>query len=127
VPQSKPPGGLQYLREARRLDERVHQDHPHLSNVPTTVQIGIGRLEVLQLGVDGSELLSQKKCLLLLREGLVYSRSNLRANFGNGKLLRQHVCDMLERQRRRLGGEKSYDRDRAGISKLFLTPDIIPE
>ena len=55
-----------------------------LSNIPTTVQSGIGRLEVLQLGVDDSKLLSQKECLLLLREGLVYRRSNLRANFGNG-------------------------------------------
>jgi hypothetical protein len=89
------------------------------------VQIGIGRLEALQLGVDGSELLSQKKCLLLLREGLVYGRGNFRADFGNGKLLCQHVCDMLETQRRRPGGEKSYNRNRAGISKLFLTPDII--
>src|SRR6266567_8288536 len=31
-----------------------------LSNIPTTMQVGIGRLEALQLGVDGSELLSQK-------------------------------------------------------------------
>jgi hypothetical protein len=51
------------------------------------VQVGIGQLEALQLGVDGSKLLSQKKCLLLLREGLVYSRGNLRANFGKEKLL----------------------------------------
>jgi len=29
-----------------------------LSNIPTAVQLGIGRLEVLQLGVDGSNLLS---------------------------------------------------------------------
>jgi hypothetical protein len=58
-----------------------------LSNIPTTVQVGIGRLEALQLGVDGSELSSQKKGLLLLREGLVHNRSNLRVNFGNGKLL----------------------------------------
>jgi hypothetical protein len=54
-----------------------------LSYIPTTVQVGIGWLEALQLGVDGSELLPQKKRLLLLREGLVYSRSNLRADFGN--------------------------------------------
>lgn len=78
-----------------------------LGNIPTTVQAGIGRLEALQFGVDDSELLSQKKCLLLLREGLIYGRSDLRADFGNGKLLRQHMCDMLETQRRRLGGEKS--------------------
>jgi hypothetical protein len=71
-----------------------------LSNNPTTVQVGICWLEALQLGVDGGELLSQKKSLLLLREGLVYSRSNLRADFGNGKLLRQHMCDMLDTQRR---------------------------
>jgi hypothetical protein len=67
-----------------------------LSNIPTTVHVGIGWLKALQLGVDGSELLSQKKGLLLLREGLVYSRSDLRADFGNGKLLRQNMCDMLE-------------------------------
>lgn len=79
-----------------------------LSNVPTTVQVGIGRLKALQLGVDGSKLLSQKKRLLLLREGLIDCRSDLRANFDNGKLLCQHMCDMLETQRRRLGGEKSY-------------------
>jgi hypothetical protein len=91
-----------------------------LSNIPTTVHVGIGWLEALQLGVDGSELLSEKKRLLLLRKGLVYSRSNLRANFGNGKLLCQDMCDMLETQRRRLGGEKSYKRNRVGISKLFL-------
>ena len=54
-----------------------------LGNIPTTVQVGTGRLEALQLGVDGSELLSQEKRLLLLREGLVYGRSNLRADFGN--------------------------------------------
>ena len=29
-----------------------------LSNITTTVQVGIGRLKVLQLGVDGSNLLS---------------------------------------------------------------------
>ena len=29
-----------------------------LSCIPTTVQVGIGRLKVLQLGVDGSNLLS---------------------------------------------------------------------
>jgi hypothetical protein len=90
-----------------------------LSSIPTTV-VGIGRLETLQLGVDGSELLSQKKCLLLLREGLIHSRSDFRANFGNGKLLRQHMCDMLEMQRRKLGGEKCYKRNTVGISKLFL-------
>ena len=56
-----------------------------LSDIPTTVQIDFGQLEALQLGVDGSELLSQKKRLLLLQEGLVYSRSDLRANLGNGK------------------------------------------
>jgi hypothetical protein len=39
---------------------------PILSNIPTAVQVGIGRLEALQLGVDGSELLSQKKRLMLL-------------------------------------------------------------
>jgi hypothetical protein len=39
---------------------------PILSNIPTTVQVGIGRVEALQLGVDGSELLSQKKRILLL-------------------------------------------------------------
>jgi hypothetical protein len=54
-----------------------------LSNIPTTMQVGIDWLEALQLGIDGSKLLSQKKGLLLLREGLVYSRSDLRANFGN--------------------------------------------
>jgi hypothetical protein len=36
-----------------------------LRNTPTAVQVGIGRLEALQLGVDGRELLSQKKGLLL--------------------------------------------------------------
>ena len=84
------------------------------------MQVGIGWLEALQLGVDGSELLSQKKRLLLLREGLVYSCSDLRANFGNGKLPHQDMCDVLETQRRRLSGEKSYKRNRAGVSKLFL-------
>jgi hypothetical protein len=29
-----------------------------LSDIPTTVQVGIGRLEALQLGIDGGELLS---------------------------------------------------------------------
>jgi hypothetical protein len=91
------------------------------------VHIGIGWLETLQLGINGSELLSQKKCFLLLREGLVYSRSNFRADFGNGKLLRQHMRDMLETQRRRLGGEKSYKRSEARISKLLLMPDDISE
>jgi len=67
-----------------------------LNNIPTTVQVGIGWLKALQLGVDGRELLSEKKCLLLLREGLVYSRSDLRANFGNRKLLHQYMCDMLK-------------------------------
>jgi hypothetical protein len=67
-----------------------------LRNTPTTVQVGIGRFEALQLGVDDRELLSQKKGLLLLREGFVHSRSDLRANLGNGKLLRQHMCDVLE-------------------------------
>jgi hypothetical protein len=67
-----------------------------LNNIPTPVQVGISRLKALQLGVDGRELLSQKKRLLLLREGLVYSRSDLRANFGNRKLLRQYMCDMLK-------------------------------
>jgi hypothetical protein len=75
----------------------------------------------------GSELLSQKKGLLLLREGLFCSRSDLRANFSNGKLLRQHMCDMLEIQRMRLGREKSYKRNKAGISKSSLMPDNIPK
>jgi hypothetical protein len=67
-----------------------------ISDIPTTVQIGIGRFEALQLDADGNELSSQKG-LLLLREGLVYSRSNLRAGFGNGKLLPSVImCDMLE-------------------------------
>ena len=92
----------------------------------SNILVGIGRLKALQLGVDGSELLSQKKGLLLLREGLVSSRSDLRSNFGDGKLLCQDMCDMLETQRRRLGGEKSYKRNRAGISELIL-PDNIPE
>jgi len=30
-----------------------------LSDIPTTVQVSIGRLEALQLGVDGSKLLSE--------------------------------------------------------------------
>ena len=81
-----------------------------LGNIPTTVRIGIGGLEALQLGVDGSDLLSQKKRLPWLRKGLVYTCSDLRANFGNGKPLRQHMCDILEKPRRRLGGEKSYKR-----------------
>jgi len=55
-----------------------------LNNISTTVQVGIGWLEALQLGIDGSELLSQKKGLLLLREGLIYSRSDLRADFSYG-------------------------------------------
>jgi hypothetical protein len=38
-----------------------------LSNIRTTVQVGIGRLEALQLGDDGSELSSQKKSFLLLQ------------------------------------------------------------
>jgi len=38
-----------------------------LSNIPTTLQVGIGRVdsEALQLGVDGGELLSQKKRLFV--------------------------------------------------------------
>ena len=61
-----------------------------LSDIPTSVQVGIGLLEALRLGVDGSELLSQKTRLLLLR-GLVYSHSGLRSDFGIGKLLRQRM------------------------------------
>ena len=57
-----------------------------LSNIPITVQIGIGRLDALQLVVDDSKLLSQKKWLLLLREGVVHSRSNLRADFRQPKV-----------------------------------------
>lgn len=34
---------------------------PILSNIPTSMQVGIGRLEARQLGVDGTKLLSQKK------------------------------------------------------------------
>ena len=110
APRSKQRGELRHLWEAHRLI---------LSNIPTTVQIGTGGFEGLQISVDGSELLSQKRCLPWLRKRLVYSRSDLRANFGNGKPLRQYMCDMLERPRRRLGGEKSYKRYRAGISKLI--------
>jgi hypothetical protein len=69
-----------------------------LSDTPTTVQVGTARLEALQLGVDDRELLAQKKRLLLLREGLVYGRSDLCANFSNGELFVQHVGDVLETQ-----------------------------
>jgi len=69
-----------------------------LSDIPTTVQVSIGRLEALQLGIDSSKLLSEEKRLLLFRKGLVYSRSNSRANFGNGELLGQHMCDVLKTQ-----------------------------
>jgi hypothetical protein len=55
-----------------------------------TMQVGIGQLEALQLGV-GSELSSQKKYLMLLQEGLVYCRTDLRVDFGNGKLFHQHM------------------------------------
>jgi hypothetical protein len=54
------------------------------------MQVGIGQLEALQLGV-GSELSSQKKYLMLLQEGLVYCRTDLRVDFGNGKLFHQHM------------------------------------
>ncbi len=69
-----------------------------LSDIPTTVQVGVSRLEALQLCVDGGELLAQEKRLLLLREGLVHRRGDLRADYSNGKLLCQHMCDMLEMQ-----------------------------
>lgn len=36
--------------------------------------------------------------LLLLRERLVYGRSDLRANFSNGELFGQDMCDVLETQ-----------------------------
>jgi hypothetical protein len=55
------------------------------------MQVGIGGLKALQPGVDGSELLSQKKHLMLLQEKLVYCRTDLRVDFGNGKLFHQHM------------------------------------
>jgi hypothetical protein len=69
-----------------------------LSDTPGTVQVAIAWLEALQLGVNDGKLPAQKMRLFLLREGLVYGRSDLGANFGNGELFGQHMCDVLETQ-----------------------------
>ena len=91
MPRLKQRRELRYLCEARCLNERVHQSVPILRDIPTSVQVGIGLLEALRLGVDGGELLSQKTRLLLLREGPVYSCRDLHSDFGIGTLLRQRM------------------------------------
>ena len=48
---------FRYLCEARCLNERVYQSVPILRDIPTSVQVGIGLLEALRLGVDGGKLL----------------------------------------------------------------------
>ena len=90
-----PKGGVLRLKQRR---ERVHQSVPILRDIPTSVQVDIGPLEALRLGVHGGELLSQKMRLLLLREGLVYSCRDLRSD------LRHKKAASLT-QRRRLSGE----------------------
>ena len=78
------------VQEARQLNERVYQDCPHPKQyIPTTMQVGIDQLEVLQLGVDGSELLSQKSAFCCFERDLSIARA-----FGKGKQLRHHTYGM---------------------------------
>ena len=56
------------------------------------MEVGIGGLEALQLGVDGSELAAEK----VPSRGSSTTNSDLLANFSNGKLLHRHMFDLLE-------------------------------
>jgi hypothetical protein len=70
-----------------------------LSNIFTTVEVGIG----------------SRRC----------SSALMAASCVPGKLLRQHMRNMPETGRRRLDEEKSYKRNRAGISGLFLPDNML--
>ena len=93
-------GAAHFTARGERIDATNEQLELILifCTISRAMEIGISRLETLQLGIDGGELLTQEESLLLFGERLVDGGSDLGADFDNGELLGQNICDMLKTQ-----------------------------